>query len=149
MAVLAVNDIEGTLYWPFLRTFNTKFNADNTKYQVDMGNLSKKAVKVLTEMGIEVRNKSDEKEDFITVRSKFHVAVLDEDGDEIDATKVGNGTKASVKVQAYNTMGFPDRVFNGMGDITVTSLVTYNASSGDAPITPAKGSNSDLDDTFS
>ena len=47
------------LFWAFL----DEPNKMSEKYQVDLCNLSKEAVKKLTDLGIEVKNDSDKKAD--------------------------------------------------------------------------------------
>jgi len=145
MTIQGTTTIEGTLYWPWLRTYNPKFGA--TKYEVDIGNLDKAAIKSLKDIGLEVKDKGTEMGSFIKAKTKFHVSVTDEDGEEVDAQKVGNGTKAKIEVFAYDSKAFPGKLYNGLSDIVVTELVVYGGNSdGDAPL---DASNEDLEEAFS
>ena len=68
--------IEADLMWAFLDTPN----AMSGKYQVDLCNLSKNAIKALEELGVNVRNK-DEKGFFVTAKSKnYPISAIDESG---------------------------------------------------------------------
>ena len=54
--------VRGTVYW----CERNKLNKYSNKYQVQLGNLSEKAVEAIEEMGIAPSNKGDEREFFIT-----------------------------------------------------------------------------------
>jgi hypothetical protein len=125
MAILGKTKIEGNLYWPFLNKFNTTFEPDNKKYSVDIGNLTKQSVKDLEKIGITPRNKKDERENFITAKTKKLLSVKDDNEQAVDLDDIGNGTEAEVLIFAYDTKSFPGP-FNGLGGIKVTHLVTYN-----------------------
>jgi hypothetical protein len=86
--------IEATLMWPFL----DKPNDMSGKYQVDLTNLSEKAVRALEDMGITVRNKE------------------------------GNGTKAVCVLGAYSwTFKNKKGVSPSLKKLVITDLVTYNS----------------------
>lgn len=86
--------VKATLFWPNLNVVNKK----SGKYQVDLSNLSPAAVTALSERGINVRNKQDDRGDFITSKSKYQIDPVTPEGDEVVET-VGNGTKATVKLR--------------------------------------------------
>lgn len=89
--------ISATLYWPFL----DKRNDMSDKYQVDLGNLSEKAVNALEMLGISVRNKGDDRGDYITVKSTYPIEP-EFAGDPIDSGLIGNGSKASAAITPYD-----------------------------------------------
>ena len=89
--------VKGTVYWANL----SSKNAMSGKYQFDLGNLSSAAVNALEERGMKPRNKGDEKEDFITIKSKHPIRAFNTSGDEIGCL-VGNGSTAAVVVGYYN-----------------------------------------------
>ena len=63
--------IKGTLYW----VERNKLNKFSDKYQIVLGNLSEKAVSALDDMGIAAANKGDEKDYFITMKSRILCAL--------------------------------------------------------------------------
>jgi CRISPR/Cas system CSM-associated protein Csm4 (group 5 of RAMP superfamily) len=114
--------IEATLMWPFL----DKPNDMSGKYQVDLTNLSEKAVRALEDMGITVRNKEG-KGFFITAKSNHTIKALDKNGDEVLA-HVGNGTKAVCVLGAYSwTFKNKKGVSPSLKKLVITDLVTYNS----------------------
>ena len=114
--------IEATLMWPFL----DKPNDMSGKYQVDLTNLSEKAVRALEDMGITVRNKEG-KGFFITAKSNHTIKALDKNGDEVLA-HIGNGTKAVCVLGAYS-WSFKNKkgVSPSLKKLVITDLVTYSA----------------------
>jgi len=91
--------IKGTLYW----VERNKLNKFSDKYQIVLGNLSEKAVSALDDMGIAAANKGDEKDYFITMKSKNPMRVTDEQGVEYDAdVMIANGSEAVCVVGYYD-----------------------------------------------
>ena len=91
--------IKGTLYW----VERNKLNKFSDKYQIVLGNLSEKAVAALDDMGIAAANKGDEKDYFITMKSKNPMRVTDEQGVEYDAdVMIANGSEAVCVVGYYD-----------------------------------------------
>ena len=91
--------IKGTLYW----VERNKLNKFSDKYQIVLGNLSDKAVAALDDMGIAAANKGDEKDYFITMKSKNPMRVTDEQGVEYDAdVMIANGSEAVCVVGYYD-----------------------------------------------
>ena len=91
--------IKGTLYW----VERNKLNKISDKYQIVLGNLSEKAVAALDDMGIAAANKGDEKDYFITMKSKNPMRVTDEQGVEYDAdVMIANGSEAVCVVGYYD-----------------------------------------------
>ena len=91
--------IKGKLYW----VERNKLNKFSDKYQIVLGNLSEKAVNALDDMGIAAANKGDEKDYFITMKSKNPMRVTDEQGVEYDAdVMIANGSEAVCVVGYYD-----------------------------------------------
>lgn len=108
-------------------------NSESGKYQVDLCNLSEKAIQALEDMGIPVRNKNDDKGFFITAKSaNYPIPVVDEEGNKISA-KIGNGSKgvALIKPYAYNYKG-KRGVGAGINNLIVTDLIEYHGSKTEA-----------------
>lgn len=96
--------VQGDIYWAFLHEKNDM----SGKYQFDLCNLSTQAVEALESMGLTVKSQPDKKPQqgsFITIKSKsFPLTLFDKDGKPISPEiKVGNGSKARVKVGFYDT----------------------------------------------
>lgn len=89
--------VNADLFWANLKTVNEM----SGKYQVDLSNLSSPAVSALEEVGLTVANKSDERGDFITAKSKNPIKAFNEAGDELDVV-IGNGSKAKVVLSYYD-----------------------------------------------
>jgi hypothetical protein len=113
--------IEADIMWAFLDTRNTYSN----KYQVDLCNLSDKAIRALEDLGVEVRNKEG-KGFFVTAKSKnYPITTIDQNGNPVSA-KVGNGSRgvALIKPYAYKASG-KSGVAVGINKLIVTKLVEY------------------------
>jgi len=124
MSLMKLTDV--TLYWPFL----DETNKLSGKYQVDVTNLSPKQVARLEEEGVNVRNKGDERNHFVTMKSaKFPIRAYHPDGSEIHC-KVGNGTIADAVVTTYAWKSPTGQkgVSAGIQKLTITSLVEYESS---------------------
>jgi hypothetical protein len=80
--------------------FNTTFNPDNDRYICTLGQLSDKAVEALSEIGVMVKS-HDTKGKHITAKSKYIFEPVDEQGNKIDPTKIGNGTKVVAILSSY------------------------------------------------
>ena len=91
--------LKGTLYW----VERNKLNKFSDKYQIVLGNLSEKAVAALDDMGIAAANKGDEKDYFITMKSKNPMRVTDDQGVVYDSdVMIANGSEAVCVVGYYD-----------------------------------------------
>jgi|TARA_R100000149_G_scaffold38234_1_gene14728 hypothetical protein len=102
-----VSIIQGTAYWASVTQPNTTYEPTWT---IDVGNLSAKAKKILKADGLgdQIKNKGDEKGDFISIKQK----VNKRDGSTFEPPKVvdgmkrpftsliGNGSEVAVKYSA-------------------------------------------------
>lgn len=88
--------IKAEVMWAFL----TRTNDMSGKYQVDLCNLSDKAVEALEGLGIQVKAKEG-KGKFITCKSQLPINVYDDGGTPIDGSILGNGSKATALVSYY------------------------------------------------
>lgn len=77
-----------------------KFDEDNTKYSCTIGKLSAKACDALEELGIKIKNK-DPMGSYINAKSTYPWELCDEDGNEVDMKKLGNGTKVVAVISSY------------------------------------------------
>ena len=123
--------VAAELYWPILfDPMKSRFAPDKPPVcTVNLANLSAKAVEELKAINLSPRkdevNRPNEGH-LITCKSQFAFNVFNKDGTEFDKTKkIGNGTKATVKLKAYKYKNVP-----GYGaqiqSITIQELVEYN-----------------------
>ena len=116
--------IQADIFWAAL----DEPNKLSGKYQVDLSNLSKDAVKTLMEMGINVKNDSKKPDQgfFVTAKSKLYpITAVDETGNIIKA-KIANGSKAValIKPDAYTFQG-KKGVGVGVSKLIVKELIEY------------------------
>jgi len=105
-------------------------NSESGKYQVDLCNLSENAIRALEDMGINVRNKQDDKGFFVTAKSaNYPIPVIDAEGNTINPkVKIGNGSKGVALVKPYSyTYKGKRGVGAGINKLIVTDLIEYNA----------------------
>ncbi len=116
--------ISGKAFW-------TKLNRKDEysdKYQMDIGDLSDKSKEVLTSHGVKLKNKNDDRGEFITARTQYLVPVIDSDKKVIDSdTLIGNGSSVRVKVDFNKTHPFVEKYGTSMylKKVQVTELVEY------------------------
>lgn len=121
MALIKFQDV--TLYWAFLNEKNDL----SDKYQVDLCNLSDAQVEKLEDLGLVVRNKGDDRNNYITAKSaRYPITPYTTSGDEIH-DKVANGSKASVLFDTYE-WNFKNKTGVSMGikKLIVTDLIPYD-----------------------
>lgn len=113
--------IKAEVMWAFLN----KPNEMSGKYQVDLCNLSDKAVSALEDMGIEVKTKEG-KGAYVTCKSTRPIAAYDDGGTLIEGDILGNGSKAAVIISPY-AWSFKGKkgVSPSLRKMVVTELVPY------------------------
>ena len=126
--------IAGQIFWAnWMKEFNTKFNEDNTKYECTLGMLSDKACEALKEQGIVIKNK-DTMGNYIVGKSQLKETLqpVDTDGNAVDISKIGNGTKVTALVGSYrHKMSAKFGSAPSISKIIVTDLVVYGAGAED------------------
>lgn len=116
--------ISGKAYW-------TKLNRKDEysdKYQLDVGDLSDKSKEVLATHGVKLKNKEDDRGEFVTARTRYVVVVIDSDRKVIDQdTLIGNGSSVKVKVAFNKTHPFAEKYGTSLylNKVQVTELVEY------------------------
>ena len=117
--------VQADLFWAFLDTPNQM----SGKYQVDLCNLSKEAIKTLEGMGVNVRKKAEKPEQgfFITAKSvNYPITATDTAGNPITA-KVANGSKGIALLKPYEyTYRNQKGVGVGINGLVITDLIEYN-----------------------
>ena len=92
--------------------FNTTYNPDNDRYICTLGQLSDKAIAALAELGVKVKSPKGKDGEppseaqlargkYITAKSMYTFDPTDEQGNPIDPTKIGNGTKVVAILSSY------------------------------------------------
>lgn len=113
----------GECFWSCL----DQVNELSGKYQIDIGNLSQPAVDALEQMGLTVVNKSDERGDYITCKSKNPIKAYNEAGDEMPC-QIGNGSKAKVVLGYYDwTFKNKEGRSPSIQKLIITDLEVYEA----------------------
>ena len=133
--------IAGTAYWASVITPNTKFDADGV-WTIDVGNLDDLNKKKAQKDGLTVKNKGDEKEDFVTIKRKVRNAkgslnrqpnVVDANKRLITETMIGNGSKVNVLYEPFEwNFGGKTGVSADLRAVQVTELVPYTTEEDDA-----------------
>ena len=128
--------ISGKAYWASIATPNTTFDPDGV-WTVDVGNLDKAAIDQLKNDGLTVKNKGDDRGDFVTIKRKVRRkdGQMNRTPDLVDAKKrqmsntmIGNGSDVNVLYSTY------DWEFKGrkgtsadLKSIQVTNLIPYSS----------------------
>ena len=118
--------LKATMMWANLNHVNEM----SGKYQVDLCNLSDKAVEELAKDGIvasEATKAGDERGVYITCKSTYPILAYYEDGSEVPSNVlVGNGSLAvaSIKPYAWNFKGKTGSSAT-IVRLTVTKLIAY------------------------
>jgi hypothetical protein len=121
MANLKPVVVQADVMWAFLDTPNEM----SGKYQVDLCNLSTKAIDELESMGVNVKKK-DDKGFYVTAKSKnYPIKAELSDGSEVTC-KIKNGSKAiaTLKPYAYNWKG-KTGLGTGINKLVITELIEY------------------------
>ena len=127
--------IKGNAYWASIVSPNTTFDSDGV-WSIDVGNLDKKNIEVAKNDGLEIKNKGDDRGDFVTVKRKVRrkdgsmnkaPEVKDAQKRTMINTLIGNGSEVNVLYSTYE-WEFKGRsgVSADLRAIQVTNLVPYN-----------------------
>ena len=127
--------IKGSAYWASIVSPNTTFDSDGV-WSIDVANLDKKNLEVAKTDGLEIKNKGDDRGDFVTVKRKVRrkdgsmnkaPEVKDAQKRTMINTLIGNGSEVNVLYSTYE-WEFKGRsgVSADLRAIQVTNLVPYN-----------------------
>lgn len=133
--------VSGTAYWASVIVPNTRYDPDGV-WTIDVGNLDDLNKKKVQEEGLTIKNKGDEKGDFVTikrnVRNKkggFNKApsVMDSNKRMLTETMIGNGSKVNVGYVPFDwNFGGNPGVSGDLRTVQVTDLVPYLAAEDEA-----------------
>ena len=131
--------ISGKAYWASIVAPNTTFDSDGV-WSIDVCNLDKKNLDLVKKDGLTVKNKGDDRGDFVTVKRKVRnqksgelnraPTVVDAQKRAMMNTAVGNGSVVNVKYNPYE-WEFAGRKGIGanLNAIQVVDLVPYSSDS--------------------
>ena len=144
--------ISGTAYWASVITPNSKFDSDGV-WTIDVANLDDLNKKKAQKDGLTVKNKGDEKEDFVTIKRKVrnNKGNLNRQPNVVDANKrlvtetmIGNGSKVNVLYEPFEwNFGGKTGVSADLRAVQVTELVPYSTEEDDAFAVVPNGFTSD------
>tara|TARA_R110000744_G_scaffold144841_1_gene256975 strand:- start:3795 stop:4214 length:420 start_codon:yes stop_codon:yes gene_type:complete len=123
--------IQGKAYWTKLKVPDEY----SEKYQLDVGNLSQRSKKTLLDNGVKLKDKQDDRGEFVTPKSKFEVTAMDADKAPIDIqnTLIGNGSDVRVRVVPNPDHPMVDQYGTSLylNKIQVLTLVEYSGGDND------------------
>ena len=119
--------VAGELFWAgWMKDYNKKFNDDNDKYECTLGQLSDAAAAKLEELGIKIKEK-DTMGKYIVGKSKFLFEPVDQEGNPVDVSLIGNGTKCYALVSSYrHKMSAKFGAAPSIKKIVITELKVYS-----------------------
>jgi|TARA_R110002020_G_scaffold391805_1_gene602197 hypothetical protein len=133
--------ISGTAYWAAITNPNTTFDSDGI-WSIDVANLDKKNLEMVKKDGLAIKNKGDDRGDFVTVKRRVRRkdGSLNRAPDLVDGQKrtmtntlIGNGSKVNVHYTTYE-WEFKGRagVSADLRAVQVVELIPYNTEADEA-----------------
>ena len=127
--------VKGNAYWASITSPNTTFDSDGV-WSIDVGNLDKKNIEIAKADGLDIKNKGDDRGDFVTVKRKFRrkdgnmnkaPEVVDAQKRNMIGTLIGNGSGVNVLYSTYE-WEFKGRSGTSadLRAVQVTNLIPYN-----------------------
>ena len=126
--------ISGEAYWAHVITPNTKFNPDG-EWSIEICNLNAKNKKVAEGDGLTIKNKGDERGDFVTLKQyacnkegTFRpMSVKDSERNPFPSSKrIGNGSKVNASYFPKPYTQYGGGVKGYLNAVQVVDLVEYN-----------------------
>lgn len=126
--------VRGTIYYAHVKEKDTKGLYPSNAYKLDLS-IDDEHVKALTALGVQIKNKGDEKGNFVTLKSKeYQPRVKGVNGEDITGqTLIGNGSTATITTMLYDNTeanvraGKGGKKLLGLGTIQLENLVEYQA----------------------
>ena len=125
--------ISGDAYWAHIITPNTKFNPDG-EWSIEVCNLDKANKKVAETDGLTIKNKGDERGDFVTLKQYARtkdgmpraISVKDSNRNTFPSDKrVGNGSKVNASYFPKEYTVYGGGVKGYLNAVQVIDLVEY------------------------
>ena len=129
--------ISGKAYWASIVAPNTTFDSDGV-WSIDVCNLDKKNLDIVKKDGLTVKNKGDDRGDFVTIKRKVRnqkSGELNRAPTLVDAQKramlntaVGNGSVVNVKYNPYEwEFGGRKGIGANLNAVQVIDLIPYSS----------------------
>jgi|TARA_R110002020_G_scaffold366419_1_gene578489 hypothetical protein len=128
--------ISGKSFWAKLHQAQNPFDPDKPRWSIDVA-LDKKGVKQMESEGCNIKNKDDDRGDFVTIYKDQFLTdgtelpkprVMDSQKNLINGTLIGNGSLVNVSYKPRSwTMGNRKGVRPVLRDVQVVKLVEYTA----------------------
>ena len=138
--------ISGTAYWASVVAPNTTFDSDGV-WEINVCNLDDNIVADLEAEGIDVKNKNDEKGNYVLAKRRVKrkdggvnspPKVVDSNNTPMHNTLIGNGSLVNVKFSPYEwTFGNKQGIGLDLQAVQVVDLVEY--STGEEDFEPVSG----------
>ena len=126
--------ISGKAYWASIASPNTTFDEDGV-WTVDVCQLDASTKKFVKGIGLPIKNKGDDREDFVTVKRKVRRKgggvnrspnLVDSDLKPMYNTLIGNGSKVNVRFNTYEwEFGGKSGTSADLVGVQVVELVPY------------------------
>ena len=127
--------VKGNAYWASITSPNTTFDSDGV-WSIDVGTLDKKNIEIAKADGLDIKNKGDDRGDFVTVKRKVRrkdgnmnkaPEVVDAQKRNMIGTLIGNGSGVNVLYSTYE-WEFKGRSGTSadLRAVQVTNLIPYN-----------------------
>ena len=129
--------ISGKAYWASIVAPNTTFDSDGV-WSIDVCNLDKKNLDIVKKDGLTVKNKGDDRGDFVTVKRKVRnqksgelnraPTVVDAQKRAMMNTAVGNGSVVNVKYNPFDwDFGGRKGIGANLNAVQVIDLIPYSS----------------------
>ena len=129
--------ISGKAYWASIVAPNTTFDSDGV-WSIDVCNLDKKNLCIVNKDGLTVKNKVDDRGDFVTVKRKVRnqksgelnraPTVVDAQKRAMMNTAVGNGSVVNVKYNPFDwDFGGRKGIGANLNAVQVIDLIPYSS----------------------
>jgi hypothetical protein len=129
--------ISGKAYWASIVAPNTTFDSDGV-WSIDVCNLDKKNLDIVKKDGLTVKNKGDDRGDFVTIKRKVRnqksgelnraPTLVDAQKRAMMNTAVGNGSVVNVKYNPYEwEFGGRKGIGANLNAVQVIDLIPYSS----------------------
>ena len=129
--------ISGKAYWASIVAPNTTFDSDGV-WSIDVCNLDKKNLGIVNKDGLTVKNKGDDRGDFVTVKRKVRnqksgelnraPTLVDAQKRAMMNTAVGNGSVVNVKYNPFDwDFGGRKGIGANLNAVQVIDLIPYSS----------------------
>ena len=146
--------ISGTAYWAHVLTPNTKFNADG-EWSIEICNLDATNKKIAEGDGLSIKNKSDDRGDFVTLKQYARtkdgtpraMPVKDSLRNPFPTDKrIGNGSKVNASYFPKEYSAYGGGVKGYLLGVQVVDLVEYSGGAEDFAVVEDGYVNNSTDD---